>query len=77
MPVTPPVPTPLVLWAFFLQGGSESGGVGQVPVGLQTKSPPRMMVEPWSGSAPAAVLNVEGLHPADGQLRWGLHAAQS
>lgn len=32
-----PVPTPLVLLAFFLQGGSKSGGVGQVPAGLPNK----------------------------------------
>ena len=32
-----PVPTPLVLLAFFIQGGSKSGGVGRVPAGLPNK----------------------------------------
>ena len=32
-----PVPTPLVLLAFLVQGGSKTGGVGWVPAGLPNK----------------------------------------
>ena len=37
-----PVPTPLLLLAFFIHGGSKSGGAGRMPAGLP-KSHPRMM----------------------------------
>lgn len=58
----PPRCVSLVVWARCLQG-------------CQTKSPPLVTANLDLVAAPAAVLNVKGLHLADGQLHWGLHAA--